>query len=890
MNKNTILLLSVSFLIFFIIPSGVQTAVYAMINEPDMNNMSSIGAGVDPFLDFHETRDTLAAGNDSDKSKDTGTLLLITDKSDYLPGQTVKISGHTDTVIQFEGLKFQITDPSDKVIASGTLYPIDGKFSTTAFMTTVNPVYGTYVITGTYLDQSSSATFELIADVKEDVPISLHTDKEVYGLGQTVTITGRLNTLWVDTLDLEILQTKNIALHNTGGQNLKILDAVRISGDGRFEYVFAIPDGPDRLGDYRIKVSKDIGSATKSFTVAADPAQYVADDKPLVLFTDRTSYALGEKIIIDGKIANPESSDFDTLAVTLTVMPQGTTQSLADMLNGMKFTTVPDQSGRFSFEVFIASNVFAPGVHTIKAAYGDLSESSTVNIIGASEPLDYFVSIDKDVYGLADTVHLTGTLPPRAENTVSISITTPDGSIINSGTRLDNQKFSWEWNTPVFKEVVPIKNANDRTLFKSNIGIYKLDVSSGTFSQSLLFKVSENPDDSLVREKLVINSNKPSYVPGQTMKVSGFVSAREHGAEDLFVPDRVRISVQPAQFIFPNICDEHVYSEQDDDSVLHPLKRIWTGYCAFVYPTQGGYFESDFDLIASLFDEGQYKIKATYLNFRAESTFDVAKDLTESEEDVTLLISSDRQSYNPGQLATITGKTSKLVHLDELDIRVIKESENSTMCGPLVCGIQAEPLARIALSPLGSFTYEFQIDDAPSAIGTYEIIAEAEFDVKSVTFDVSEPADVVHAITVISEKVNRISASEINITAAPKLSKDNLLMLPHAISGSLTALPSDQSAVNLMVSSELGTCIVGPAPDCMVRDSTATPDTMYYTITVDGITLNVHYSGPDVRLERFEITAQDPAAYLTMSDWKVKILKDDQASRFYYKVNYHIIR
>ena len=888
MNKNTILLLSVSFLIF-IIPSGVQTGVHAVINEPDMNNTPGINVVAAPFL-APDTSDTLAAGN-SDES-DAGTLLLMTDKPDYLPGQTVKISGHTDTVIPFEGLKFQITDPSDKVIASGTLYPVDGKFSTTVFMTTVNPTYGTYVITGTYLDQSSSATFELVADVKEDVPISLHTDKEVYGLGQTVTITGRLNTLWVGTLDLEILQAKNIALHNTGGQNLKILDAVRVSGDGRFEYVFAIPDGPDRLGDYIIKVSKDIGSATKSFIVAADPAQYVADGKPLVLFTDSPSYSLGEKILIDGKIANPASSDFDTLAVTLTVMPQGTkTPSSADMLNAMKFTTVPDQSGRFSFEVFITSNVFLPGAHTVKATYGDLSESATVNITGASEPQDYFVSIDKEVYGLADTVHLTGILPPRAENTVSISITTPDGSIINSGTSLDNQEFSWEWKTPVFKEVIPIKNANDRTLSTSNTGIYKLDVSSGTFSQSILFKVSENPeDDSLVREKLVIHS-KPSYVSGQTMKVSGFVSAREHGAENLFVPDRVRISVQPAQFMFPNICDEHVYSERDDDSVLHPLKRVWTGYCAFVYPTQGGYFESDFDLTASLFDKGQYKIKATYLNFRAESTFDVVNDFaTESEGDAALLITSDRQSYHPGQLATITGKTGKLVHLEELDIRVIKESENSTICGPSICGIQAEPLTRITMSPFGSFTYEFQIDDMASAVGTYEIIAEAGFDVKSVTFDVSEPADVAPVITIISEKVNRISASEISITAVSKLANDSTLMLPRTISGSLTVLPSDQSAVNLMVSSELGTCIVGPGPDCMVRDSTVRPDTIHDAVMVDGIALNVHYSGSDVRLERFEITPQDPAAYLNAPGWTVNVLKDDQASRFYYKVTYHTIR
>ena len=55
----------------------------------------------------------------------------------------------------------------------------------------MNPVYGTYEINGIYKSQNpldnfdnvsitSSTTFELVEDIKEDVAISLSTDKELY--------------------------------------------------------------------------------------------------------------------------------------------------------------------------------------------------------------------------------------------------------------------------------------------------------------------------------------------------------------------------------------------------------------------------------------------------------------------------------------------------------------------------------------------------------------------------------------------------------------------------------------------------------------------------------------------------------------------------------------
>ena len=227
------------------------------------------------------------------EEKIDGSISLITDKSLYLPGQTVLISGFAEDIIPFEGMKFTVTDSLGDVISTGNLFPTNGEFTTTVFITTISPKYGTFEINAEYSGKSISTSFEVVEDIKEDVPISLWTDKVAYELGDTVTITGRLNNLWINYLDLEILQTKNIALGVNdqfgGGSSFKIHDIIRLDGDGKFQYSFTIPIGDSRLGDYSIKVLKDVGSASTIIHVVSDPSEYVVSDDPLTIHSSGVS-------------------------------------------------------------------------------------------------------------------------------------------------------------------------------------------------------------------------------------------------------------------------------------------------------------------------------------------------------------------------------------------------------------------------------------------------------------------------------------------------------------------------------------------------------------------------------------------------------------------------
>jgi hypothetical protein len=816
------------------------------------------------------------------EQKVDGSLGIITDKSQYIPGQTVSISGFATEIIPFEGMKFTVTDSRGEVIYNGNLFPTNGEFATTVFITTVDPGYGIYEINAEYFGKSISTTFEVIEDFKEDVPISLWTDKEAYGLGDEVKITGRLNQVWISTLDLEIIQTKQSALKSSlygSDAGFKILDGVQIMGDGSFVYTFTIPDNPLRLGDYRINVSKDIGSATVITHVVTDPENFIASSEPLTIESDKEVYEIGDTMVISGFIKDPFSnssystgssvkisiSNEDGVPLAIIGLPEGGKKlSTGGIVVAYDFTAIPETSGRYSTQVDITTSVFDEGKYVVKAQYADNTATKTFTII---DPLDLkdgaIISLDREVYGLGEIVYLTGILPPTSDNSVEISLTKPDGTMINSGATIDNQRFSWSWVTPIAEKYQNIKTDDGRDVTKSNFGVYKIRVATATYSTDLFFKVSANPEnDSLSTTPLFVSTDKSLYKAGETLKVIGNVIKREQGDEGLIVPERVQIKVVDGTF---------------------PFKQI---HESFVYPNQGGEFTSLFELPITIFDEGPYTVKTLYINTRAEVEFSVANDFVFGiDEPISLLVSTDKSEYYPGDTVIINGKPNKLIYLEKFDVSVIQKTDNEITCGSFICGTNVGPVTSIRPSPSGSFTHEFIIPDSVSAVGSYEVTVDADFETKSIPFVVIERPQTLKLDTVI-EKENRIPEKTISIFTETKTT-DGVNISPRVLSGSLiTPSRDDQSNVNLKISTITGTCIIGPDVSCLVKESTRKQGQIYDVVEVDGISLNVRYSGPDVRLEKFSILPELSTAFLPNTNWNVEVIKDDQVSRFYYKVTY----
>lgn len=810
-------------------------------------------------------------------------LGILTDKSQYIPGEFVTITGFVTDIVLFEGMSFTVTNGAGELISQGTLFPVDGEFKTSFFVTTVNPNFGEYTINAEYYGQSLSHTFEVVEDVKEAVPISLWTDNLAYALGDTVQITGRLNDVWIGTLDLEIVQTKQTSISTTSDSNFKILDGLRIQGDGTFSYSFDIPDNPLRYGDYKITVSKDIGSATMIVSAVEDPSTFVVSDDPLTVKTDKPLYDFGDELIVSGFVKDPfGNSSYSTggsVKVTIThedgtpleiiELPEGE-QSLhsGGIVVGYDFTAIPETSGSYSVSLDIAQNIFSDGNYVVKSEYRDDVANTSFTISNSLNLEDGAVlSLNKEVYGLAEKVILTGLIPPTGDHSVDISLIRPDGTRTNSGASVDNQRFSWEWITPVSEKYQNIKSDEGREGNTSNFGIYRILVSTDSYSENIFFKVSEDPaNDSLSQEPIVVGTEKSLYKVGEKLLVNGNVMIAEQGDEGIVVPHRVTIKVLDGTF---------------------PYKQIHESQ---VYPDQGGMFSSLFELPAAIFPEGEYSVKANYQSTSAQSTFSVANDfLFGSDAELELLLSIDKSEYYPGDTVIVTGKPSKLVYLEKFDVSFIQQSENSITCGSFYCGEHVGSITSILPSPSGSFTHELMIDDSSSSIGSYEITVDANFDTQSIQFDVIEKSATPKLDTVI-EKQNRISESTVPIFTEEKI-VDSGIVAPRIVSGSLiTPDRNDSDDVNLKVSTVTEVCIIGPDAECLVRESTRKPGQIYDVVEVDGMSLNVRYSGPDVRLEKFSILPESSTAFLPDANWNVEVIKEeDQVSRFYYKVTYKFL-
>ena len=72
----------------------------------------------------------------------------------------------------------------------------------------------------------------------------------------------------------------------------------------------------------------------------------------------------------------------------------------------------------------------------------------------------------------------------------------------------------------------------------------------------------------------------------------------------------------------------------------------------------------------------------------------------------------------------------------------------------------------------------------------------------------------------------------------------------------------------------------------MINKSTRTQGAIYEIVTIEDQNYNIRYSGADVRLEKFTILPESSGIQIDIQDWNVQVIKEDQPTRFYYKISY----
>lgn len=814
------------------------------------------------------------------KETETSSLSITSDKEFYIPGDTVKISAKTSKIIPLEGLKWSIIDPNGKKVHEGSLFPNPlGEFSTSFRLTTVAPVFGEHKIVAEYSTTKSESSFEISKDVKENKRISLQTDKPAYALGDKVIISGRLNQVWVPALDFELLQI-GTGQKSTGLQDLlKELSIVRVAGDGTFVYEFQISNNVNRLGEYKVTLSKDIGTETIFFRIVEDPENYVKITEPFTIKTDKSSYLIGDEIIISGKINEQKiSTQYVSPVVKISITKsdggQITSSTFKPSSNKPKeavysFTAVPDLTGNYKVVDKIQRAVFDPGNYEIIGIYADgkIKAKSTFSVFESSKIGDTTIvtSLNKEVFGLGETLELTGSIATASQGTgITFTITKPDGTTETSSTLVDNGKFSWKWQTPKTEKYQPLAQ-DTRSVITSNFGVYRLSIATNTYKTDLFFKVSQNPlTDTLETKPLMITTDKPVYQAGEKVRVMGTAQKAIQGSAGLVVPYKATVTILSSN-----------------------LKVL---YDSSLLLDNGGKFEATYDLPITIFKEGTYKVKSTYLTYRTETVFQVTNDLLKASSDkLTLIVDTDKAEYYPGDAVNITIRPNKLIQIEKIDLGIPREEQTKINCGTFVCG-QGVQIVSLRPDSTGSFSYQHKIPSNPSSIGKYVITIDAEFGKYKKEFSVVEKPKQVEVPQKLAErtieKFNRITESVIPIIVKG-MSSDGVKTLPRVIEGSvITPERGQEASVNLKVSSSSGVCIIGPDADCIVKESTRGPGTIYKIANIDGINYKIRYSGPDARLEKFSILPESDTAMIPDSTWNVKVLKEAQASRFYYKVTH----
>lgn len=787
----------------------------------------------------------------------SAVISISVDKPVYLPGETAILSANTSKIIPLTGMKFKVFDPDMKQIYDGSLYPnTKGKFSTKIFINSVKPVFGTYNVVATYYKETTTTSYELVQEIKEGKLISLTTNKKAYGLGDTVIITGRSNKVWIPSFNIEIVQS---IARNDVTDTFVIKDAVKVAGDSTFKYELKIPDNTDRYGDYKVRVSEQLGSAETLFKVVQNPSEFVAtESKPLSIMTDKPFYGIGDNLVISGTVLEKKDIGRQIVQISITkadgtpitskgnIKSEGKGQDVA-----YSFTGIPGSTGNFEIKSVISRNVFESGKYLIKAKYGDSSASVSFVVgdsLDRSGGVKILANADKEVYGVGEEVKLTGGVSTfTAQTSYTIIMTDPDGKVTKSGVTLDKGQFSWSWTVP-----------SRATVY----GIYKIKIGSDSQDTNVYFVVSKNPESESKLQPIQIETDKAAYSTGDTVTVSGSVIKKVSGTEGLV------IHVKP-EIVVKSEANKEIYKTIPDLSA-------------------DGKFKASFKVVPSVFKTGQYKISAKYYDAKAQTVFKVDdKFRLGTDTPLVLLVETDKEKYLPGDTVKISGRTSKIISVFDVDVTITKGAE-------LISDVTAK------FDSTGSFRYDYKILQNVN-LGNYTVKADTDFDTTTTMFEVvkelptettssetSEPTTETKQpkiTTKMFDTVNGVKESSIPIILKAK-NVENKTFAPTGFGGSLRVNVGDESSVNIMVIANDGTCLIGQNSDCKVTKSTREGNSLYKTVKINDTNLKIRYSGAGVKLEKFTILSEDPNGMIPDGKWNVEIIKDNQVSRFYYKISY----
>ena len=878
----------------------------------------------------------------------TEQLSLSTDKESYIPGEFVIFFADTNSEIEFGGLDYTVTNPNGETVFEGTIFPNSEfstvfqhgagqiyPFSTKFFMAAVNPVYGTYEINGTFKSQDTratstntieaSTTFILAEDVKEDVSISISTDKEIYAVGDIIKVTGRSNDVWVEDLEVQVIQTGVLSANAVGSDSryvapdpFELRDRVRLNGDGTFEFEFKVVESSGatenyskRYGDYKISVSEYFGDGVTTFKVVNDPESFVDIRTPLGLQTDKSEYALGTGLRITGKVLDYHQSEVsnnmrnsieisfsDSSGEKIKYYDHGqkegyqncNTNDCEKYLKPLVYYAYPDLVGGFSMNVVLTPLQFDYGVYTINAKHP---------LSGISESVQFEVkSAQSDIIPETETQEPL-TLQICKSNRAHVDEILKDLRTIGKGELEpsmesvdcnDNKTFSVGDKLVVTGKVIPKTGVVlDQSSTKTSGQTQQGSSYATNYAQAMMNYVEVSIP--YPRTMAVTSSAAWVTTPDEGENYTGGGGT---GAGGAYYEDKDGNIIRGDEDKKTSRTDDAKRTGYDGTAVLKKQKLLLTDMNYKAYPDKEGNFATVFELRAGVFSSGVYAVKANYFGYNEETSVRIVDNSLKGGLSPNVVLNIQKDEFVPGETVRINGQIENVYYYDNVSVKIETPDISQINCfqGQQCGSANSERNLRVQEGVNGpTFFMNYKIPNSSSSVGTHTIVVDTHFGEFEKQFVVIEETEVIgiptsSSITKIIDKFNRISDNEIPITLDEKSSEESTLM-PRVLQGSLfTSARGEESDVNLRVSTSDGQCIIGQDSTCLVSESTRKPGEIYSIVSIDDVNYKIRYSGNDVRLEKFSIVPEESNSSINVDNWKVEVIKDEQPTRFYYKVSY----
>ena len=313
------------------------------------------------------------------------------------------------------------------------------------------------------------------------------------------------------------------------------------------------------------------------------------------------------------------------------------------------------------------------------------------------------------------------------------------------------------------------------------------------------------------------------------------------------------------------------------------------------YPDDEGNYATVFELRAGIFKDGIYAVKANYYGYNDETSVRINDNSLTGGLEPSISVNLEKDEFVAGDTVRIAGKINNIYYYDSVSVKVNTPDVSQINCFEgQQCGFgNSERKIRVQEGVSGpGFFWNYKLP-SNAVLGLYTIVVDTHFGEFEKQFFVVDDSEVIGTPvpeTIISKKIiekfNRIADDKIPIILTEKSTDDSTLS-PRVLQGSLfTSARGEESDVNLRITTSGGQCVIGQDSDCLVTESTRKPGAIYSIVTIDDVNYKIRYSGNDVRLEKFSVVPENSNSKIDIDNWNVEVIKDEQPTRFYYKVSY----